>query len=440
MGIQYSAQEREALEARARAILDECPDVLRLIARGAALAGPDHEALVYLRTAMDPAPAVTTARDFLGLLIAAGRWFRANGVGPEDTVSIFVPHCTAMAIAYWAAMSFATVHPLNLLFSREAIVAQLKAARAKILFAPPPGAPGGLFEKVEGLVGAVPTLERVIPIPLDGSVAFGEDVLRPDFGFRDNSPAGGAAEKVVALLPTGGTTGAPKAGRTHQPQCDRLRRRLDAGIRPHARRPLSGRIAALSCRGRVLRLSFGPGRRRDDHCSDRRGPPQPRRRRQLLAHRGGATRDGRRPRPDRTRPPGRRNASRRHRHFAAGDCFATGGTICPPEIERRVLAVWPGDCLRQLNGMTECAGRDHQDAARSRPETRLGQRSSRACRKLAVLAGGSLHRDGPSPTGEIVTRGPQVFVGYADGREGAFHEAGCAAAISDASAPTAKSM
>jgi hypothetical protein len=34
-------------------------------------------------------------------------------------------------------MSFATVHPLNLLFSREAIVSQLNAARAKILFARP---------------------------------------------------------------------------------------------------------------------------------------------------------------------------------------------------------------------------------------------------------------------------------------------------------------
>jgi fatty-acyl-CoA synthase len=70
-----------------------------------------------------------------------------------------------------------------------------------------------LFEKVEGLVGLVPTLERVIPIPLDGRVAFGDETLSPDFGWRDNSPAAGAPGKVVALLPTGGTTGAPKAAR-----------------------------------------------------------------------------------------------------------------------------------------------------------------------------------------------------------------------------------
>jgi fatty-acyl-CoA synthase len=40
-----------------------------------------------------------------------------------------------------------------------------------------------------------------------------------------------------------------------------------------------------------------------------------------------------------------------------------------------------------------------------------------------VLRGGELHR-GPSPTGEIVARGPQVFAGYADPRHGAggFHD------------------
>jgi fatty-acyl-CoA synthase len=92
--------EREALDARARAILEECPDVFRLIARGAAI-DPEHEAIVYLRTALDPAPAVTKARSFLGLLSSAGRWLSEKGVGPDDAVSILAPHCTAVSVAYW---------------------------------------------------------------------------------------------------------------------------------------------------------------------------------------------------------------------------------------------------------------------------------------------------------------------------------------------------
>ena len=105
MAIHDVKVERAALDARARAILDECPDVFRLIARGAAI-DPEHEAIVYLRTALDPAPAVTTARSFLGFVSAAGRWLRENGVGPDDTVSILAPNCTAVSVAYWSAMSF----------------------------------------------------------------------------------------------------------------------------------------------------------------------------------------------------------------------------------------------------------------------------------------------------------------------------------------------
>jgi len=60
MAIQYSAEQRVALDARAQAILDDCPDVFRLIARGAAMARPDHQALVYLRTAADPKPTTTS--------------------------------------------------------------------------------------------------------------------------------------------------------------------------------------------------------------------------------------------------------------------------------------------------------------------------------------------------------------------------------------------
>ena len=155
MAFGHSREERAELDAQARAILEACPDVGSFIRRG--LGGDvDRETLVYLRTALDPAPVVTRAGEFLGLLEAARLWLRRNGVGPSDVVAILAPNVTATSIAYWAAMVSAIVQPLNLLFTREAIAAQLDAVKAKIVFAPPPGAPGGLYEKVEGLRRAGP--------------------------------------------------------------------------------------------------------------------------------------------------------------------------------------------------------------------------------------------------------------------------------------------
>jgi long-subunit acyl-CoA synthetase (AMP-forming) len=65
------------------------------------------------------------------------------------------------------------------------------------------------------------------------------------------------------------------------------------------------------------------------------------------------------------------------------------------------------------------------DIQRGRPH--WSSRSLRARRPgNARVAFGALGSDGSqrtsAPTGEIVTRGPQVFAGYADGRAASFHE------------------
>ncbi len=102
--------------------------------------------------------------------------------------------------------------------------------------------------------------------------------------------------------------------------------------------------------------------------------------------------------------------------------FATGALVCPPEIEKRFLRIWPGGCVRQVYGMTEFAG-----AITQTPWDRE-QRSGSvglpvALAEVAILADGKIHR-GPSPTGEILARGPQMFGGYFDPRQvgATFHE------------------
>jgi fatty-acyl-CoA synthase len=102
--------------------------------------------------------------------------------------------------------------------------------------------------------------------------------------------------------------------------------------------------------------------------------------------------------------------------------FATGASVCPPEIEKRFLRVWPGDCVRQIYGMTEFAGAvTHTPWNREQRPGSVGLPVALA--EVAVLADGKIHR-GPSPTGEILARGPQMFKGYADPRQlgATFHE------------------
>ena len=102
----------------------------------------------------------------------------------------------------------------------------------------------------------------------------------------------------------------------------------------------------------------------------------------------------------------------------------TGASICPPEIERRYLATWGGPCVQQVYGMTELAGAITHDVAgvKPRPES-VGTQNPMV--ELAILASDGLHMGPwPSPVGELLTRGPQVFPGYIDQKqtEEAFHQ------------------
>ena len=422
MDVGYAAEERAMLNARAEAIIADCPGVFPLIARGFG-AEPQRDALVYLRTAADNAPVTTSGETFLGLLAAAAAWFRREGIGPDDAVSILAPNCTATSIAYWAAMGAAIVHPLNLLFSQEAIAAQVNAVKAKVLFAPPPGTPGGLYEKAESLLASTPSLKRIVVLPLDGRVAFDDETIEPDPNWRQRlqSPsASGAEDRIAALLPTGGTTGAPKVVRLSN-------RNIVASA---AASMLAYKITREDRMLLSLPLFHVGGAFCSSLSSFAAGAA-------LVIPTAGALRN-----PEVVAGYWRIIENQRITigalvptalgavagvPTAGADLsrlrfFATGASVCPPEIERRFLAAWPGDSVRQVYGMTEFAG-----AITSTPHDRAQPAGSVglpvALVEVAVLADGIIHR-GPSPGGEILARGPQTFPGYLDERQkgAVFHE------------------
>jgi len=419
-----SPADEAAREGEMQAALAACPRILDLIARGA-IADGDAAAILYLRSPLDPNPVTISYDRLLGAIKAAETFFRAQGVGKQDTVAMLLPTCPAAIAAIWGAAACGIAEPLNLLFTREAITAQLNAVKAKLLLAPPPGMPGGLYEKVEGLQKDVPSLQRIVIAPLDGTIAFDDEVLTPDPAWRgdygqcrDTSEA----DRVAVMLPTGGTTGHPKVAR------------------------LGNRAMVASCVSSRMAMDYRKG--------DRAMIPLP------LFHVGGlfvgvgaclsATATFLIPGPAGARDPAFvthfwKIIDQHHvthgggvpttlgalADVPVGDCdisslrvSATGASICPPEIERRYLARWGGACVQQIYGMTELAGAITHDTMGVRPRAEaVGTRNPLV--ELAILADGRLDTGPwPSPVGELLTRGPQVFAGYVDDKqtEGAFYE------------------
>ena len=127
-----------ARDSEMRAALAATPRIVDLIGAGAAI-DPAAEAVIYLRSALDPDPVVYSYDAMMGFIKAAENRFRALGIGAGDAVAILTPSGPATIAAIWGAAACGVAEPLNLLFSREAIVAQLNAIKARLLLVPPVG-------------------------------------------------------------------------------------------------------------------------------------------------------------------------------------------------------------------------------------------------------------------------------------------------------------
>ncbi|WP_454619396.1 AMP-binding protein [Bradyrhizobium cenepequi] len=419
-----SPAEDAAREQEMRQELAACPRILDLIARGP-LGNPNAEGVIYLRSPLDPNPVTLSNDQLMGSVKAAENFFRREGIGKEDAVAILLPSCPAAVAAIWGAAACGIAEPLNLLFTREAIIAQLNAVQAKLLLAPPPGMPGGLYEKIEGLQRDVPSLKRIVIVPLDGTISFDGEILKPDPAWRDDygqSKDVSEADRVAVMLPTGGTTGHPKVARlTNRAMVastvsSRMALDFRKGERCTVTLPLF-HVGGLFCTAANC-LSAGA-------TMFIPGPAGPRDPALItnfwkIVEKYRVNINGNVP-----------TALGAIAGVPVGDAdisslrvTATGASICPLEIERRYLATWGGPCIQQLYGMTELAGAITHDVhgIKPRPEA-VGTRNPLV--ELAILAGGKLHTGPwPSPVGELLTRGPQVFAGYVDKKqtEDAFYD------------------
>lgn len=183
----------------------------------AAAHDPDKAAIIFMPGA-DPAGAERISyRDHLALIEKAAILFQdAVGPGKTPVVSIIAPlHPLAMA-ATWGAQTVGLVNPVNPFLSVAGVAALLNAAGTDILVCATPALGRGVWDEMDSLLTAVPHLRAVYLIgdPADErSLERALDSVDPA-RFATLALRGGTEE--CTLMPTGGTTGAPKLVRhTH---------------------------------------------------------------------------------------------------------------------------------------------------------------------------------------------------------------------------------
>ena len=192
-------------------------------------------------------------------------------------------------------------------------------------------------------------------------MAFGDETVTPDFARRDPSPATSSPDRVVAILPTGGTTGAPKAARltNRNVTASAVASMLAFDGRPgdrilialplfHVGGAFVGALAALAAGAAQVVPTAASLRNPEVIKNFWRIVEAQRITIGALVPTGlGAVAEV---------PVGGADISSLR-------LFATGASVCPPEIERRFLAAWPGDCVRQSLRHDRIRRRDHADAA-----------------------------------------------------------------------------
>jgi fatty-acyl-CoA synthase len=188
--------------------------------RDSGAAHADRVAFRFLAgtTAADPVRDVTY-RELLQRVIQAANLLHAEGVGPDDVVTLLLPGVPETFFAMWGAEIAAIANPVNYFLNASQIAGIMKEAGAKALVAADPSLFPDIWPKVEEIRAAMPDL-KVFRVggkgPAPAGVIDFEAALDRQPGGRLLAPKPLERDTIAALFHTGGTTGLPKLARhTH---------------------------------------------------------------------------------------------------------------------------------------------------------------------------------------------------------------------------------
>jgi len=149
--------------------------------------------------------------EFRDEVVRTANMFHLLGVGRDDVVSLLLPNLPEAQFALWGAEAVGIANPVNSYLAVDQIEHILNAAGTKILVVQ--GASDrGVWDKVQQLVGRVPSLKEVIAV--DDPASWGARIAAaPSDALLFDPPQ---ASDVASYFHTGGTTGVPKlAKHTH---------------------------------------------------------------------------------------------------------------------------------------------------------------------------------------------------------------------------------
>lgn len=187
--------------------------------RASARLDPAKPAIVHLLSA-DPAvaPLTLSYATLLDRIERSANLFHRLAAGERSAVSIILPMLPEALVAAWGGATAGIANPINPYLEIGQVASIMNAARATVLVTTTAKYGPGAWDRLDQLIGQVPTLKRVLFVDADDPAQdFATALAAEPAGLAFTPDTDPHAEAVY--LPTGGTTAAPKLVRmTHRGQ------------------------------------------------------------------------------------------------------------------------------------------------------------------------------------------------------------------------------